>query len=54
MPVWNDLKQVIAYARQLGPGMIVVKHYDRANYNVTHAERRDLWNIPTVKVLFRT
>ena len=40
---WNDRSAVIEYAKRLGPGMSVVKHPDRANYNVTHTSRTDLY-----------
>lgn len=51
---WNNIGDVIAFAKSMGPGMVVVKHDDRPNLNITHAERVDLWDKPTVKVLFRT
>lgn len=51
---WKDLKSVIAAAERLGPGMLVVKHPGRDNYNITHAERRDLWFKPGVQVLHST
>ena len=49
-----DLKQVIALANRMGPGMVVIKHDSRDNYNITHTERRDRWNIPGVVVCHRT
>jgi hypothetical protein len=51
---WTDLKSVIAYARRLGPGMVVVKHDSRKNYNITHAARTDLYEIASCTVHFRT
>jgi len=44
----------MAQALRFGPGMVVVKHDTRANFNITHAERPDLWDRPDVTVLFRT
>lgn len=40
---WTDKQSVIAYAKRLGKGMIVIKRPDRDNYNITHAERADLY-----------
>lgn len=51
---WKNLESVKALARKFGTGMLVVKHDDRPNYNITHAARRDLWDKPTVKVLYKT
>lgn len=51
---WKNLNQVKNLAKSFGPGMLVVKHDDRPNYNITHAERVDLWDKPSVKVLYRT
>ena len=51
---FSDLKAVIALAQKMGPGMVVVKHDDRAHYNITHATRPDLWDVPKCKVLHRT
>lgn len=51
---WQNLESVKALARKFGSGQLVVKHDDRPNYNITHASRPDLWDKPTVKVLFRT
>jgi len=51
---WHDLRQVIMYAKPLGKGQLVVKHASRDNYNITHATRSDLWNKPTVTVMYRT
>lgn len=41
---WNDLDSVKDYAEKLGPGMVVIKHPDRNNYNITHASRTDLYD----------
>jgi hypothetical protein len=51
---WTDREAVIAAALRFGPGMLVVKHDSRANYNITHAARPDLWDIPGVTVVHRT
>jgi hypothetical protein len=51
---WCDLPSVIAYAKRLGPGMTVFKHVTRSNYNITHTLRRDLWDKPSVRVVFNT
>lgn len=51
---WNNLPEVIALAKKLGPGMVVIKHSDRTNYNITHAERRDRWDNPNITVLHKT
>jgi len=49
---WSNLAQVKAYAVKLGKGQMVVKHKSRPNYNITHASRNDLWNVPGCEVLF--
>lgn len=51
---WSNLRQVATYATSLGPGLLVVKHKTRANYNITHASRPDLWDVPGVTVIHRT
>jgi hypothetical protein len=51
---WSNKADVMGQARRLGPGMTVVKHADRPNYNITHTERRDLWDRPGVTVVGRT
>ena len=51
---WTDINAVIAVAKQLGPGMIVVKHDTRENYNITHTSRDDLWNKRGVTVIHTT
>lgn len=51
---WKNLGEVVKYAKALGAGMLVVKHEGRPNYNITHASRHDLWDKPSVKVMFRT
>lgn len=38
---WSNLEQVKAFARRLGPGVSVIKHPDRPNYNITHSSRPD-------------
>jgi len=49
---WCDLEKVVDFARQLGPGQTITKHEGRANYNITHTARTDLWqNVPGVKVV---
>lgn len=46
---WNDKQQVLQYCKKLNaiakPGFesIVVKHEGRANYNITHKSRTDLY-----------
>lgn len=50
---WYDYNQVVALAIKLGPGMSVIRHPNRYNYNITHTEReRNLE--PFVEVLYRT
>ena len=49
---WSDLFQVKRLARQFGRGTCVIKHAGRANYNITHHERRDQWDIPNVSLVF--
>ena len=51
---WNSPSSVIAMAKQLGPGMVVVKHDTRSNYNITHRSRRDLWDKPGVTLIHQT
>jgi len=38
---WNDINQVIAYAKSLGNNQTVFKHPQRNNYNITHTSRTD-------------
>ena len=40
---YSDLKQVKRLADLMGKGHVVVKHPDRPNYNITHADRTDLY-----------
>ena len=51
---WCDLEEVKAFADMMGKGMSVVKHKSRPNYNITHTERRDLWDVPDCTVLYTT
>lgn len=51
---WTNREAVIAAANHFGPGMLVVKHQDRANFNITHAARPDLWDKPGVEVIHKT
>lgn len=36
---WTDEQQVIQYAKKLGPGMVVFKHPESQNLNITHHDR---------------
>lgn len=40
---WTDLETVKTLARSLGSGQTVYKHPERANYNITHSSRKDLF-----------
>lgn len=40
---YADRAAVIAYAKRLGRGMTVYKHPQRANFNITHTSRTDLF-----------
>lgn len=40
---FTDLEKVKNLADQLGPEQVVYKRSDRPNYNITHAERTDLY-----------
>lgn len=42
---WNDKQSVVDYARRLHcqTTMVVVKHPDRANYNICHESRKDTY-----------
>lgn len=51
---WNDLASVIAYARRLGAGMIVLRYPERANFNITHAERERVCMDKGAQILHRT
>lgn len=51
---WTNAESVIALAKRFGPGMTVIKHVDRTNYNITHTERRDRWDVPGVAVVYHT
>jgi hypothetical protein len=48
---WTNLNAVRAVARRMGSGMLIVRHDGRANYNIVHVSRRDLWNKRTVTVI---
>ena len=50
---WTNRRQVCAYADELGPGNIVVKHANRKNFNITHETRTDLWRKDGVMVVHR-
>lgn len=39
---WNDVTAVIEYCKKLGPTCCVIKHPNRANYNIVHIDRHDL------------
>lgn len=45
---FTDLAMVKALADQLGPGQVVYKHPNRPNYNITHAERLDRYEVEWV------
>jgi hypothetical protein len=49
---WKDRDAVIAYAKRLGPGQVVIKHPGRDNYNITHASRPD--RHVGAEIVFRT
>lgn len=49
-----DLSAVIELAKAFGPGQFVVKHDGRPNYNIIHKSRRDLWDKPSVQVMYDT
>ncbi|WP_292553383.1 hypothetical protein [Mesorhizobium sp.] len=51
---WTNIVDVIGYARRLGPGQTVFKVPGRANYNITHTERRDRWDRPGYRVICHT
>ena len=51
---WTKLAAVIAAAKKMGSGHVVVKHDNRPNYNITHAERTDLYMKSGVTVLYRS
>lgn len=51
---YRNKSEVIALARRLGKGLIVIKHAGRSNYNIVHNARRDRWDKPTIKVIHRT
>lgn len=40
---WKNVDEVTAYAKRLGKGLTVFKHPDRANYNITHTSRPELY-----------
>jgi len=40
---YTDRAAVVAYAKRLGKGMTVYKHPERANFNITHTSRTDLY-----------
>ncbi|WP_292336668.1 hypothetical protein [Mesorhizobium sp.] len=44
----------MTYARKLGKGQTVFKVAGRANYNITHTERRDRWEQPGHRVVMHT
>ena len=45
---YTNKNQVIAFARKLGNGCIVIKHKAYKNYNITHEERRDRYSLEEV------
>jgi hypothetical protein len=49
---WANLEQVKAYAREMGPGMSVIKRPERPNFNITHTSRKDL--LVGAEILFQT
>jgi hypothetical protein len=49
---WKDRDAVIAYARNLGPGMTVFKVPGRDNYNITHTSRPERYK--GAEVVFQT
>ena len=49
---WRRKASVIAYAKRLGAGNIVVKHKGRDNYNIARQSRRDLWCVPGCTVIY--
>lgn len=51
---YSNLDAVIAYAKTLGRGMTVKKHADRANYNICHTSRKDLWDLPNVTIHYQS
>lgn len=51
---WHDLFDVIAYAKTLGPGMVVYKHPERSNYNITFASNTERYKPKGCVVLHRT
>lgn len=53
-PDWTDLHAVILFAKAMGPGMVVIQHATRHTYNITHAERKDRWDVDGVTVYYRT
>lgn len=51
---YTSLEAVVELAKRLGPGMVVIKHDGRNNYNITHKSRRDRWDLPYVTVVYDT
>lgn len=49
---WADKDAVIAYARKLGPGVVVIQRPGRDNFNIVHASRPDLYTLSMV--VYRT
>lgn len=50
---WNNKDEVIAAAKQYGPGMTVIKRLGRANYNIIHTSR-EADRLLGAKVIHRT
>lgn len=50
---WNSFQDVMKYAKELGPGMSVIKYPTRRNYNIIHTSREKNL-LGDFKVLFRT
>lgn len=50
---YEDLAEVIALAKHMGPGMSVIRYPGRKNYNITHTDREP--RLPRdVKIHYRT
>jgi hypothetical protein len=51
---YTNLAEVWALAKRMGPGMTIIKHENRPNYNITHTSRTDLYMIDGVTVIGHT
>jgi hypothetical protein len=49
---YRSKAQVIALAKALGGGSIVIRHEGRTRFNITQHARRDRWELPGVTVVW--